>query len=101
MYNGAYGSNRAYAEIFTQVLIKYECYRDNGISKIEYEAFKNAYLYDRNIYREIVNYVRRAPECLLFSDQNKTALDVLNDLVSVGAISSYEYNTLKERHLLH
>lgn len=96
-----YEKDKTLAEIFTHLLISFEYYRDGGMSKADYEKQKSAYLYNKSIYVEVLNCVRSTPEQRLFSDPNKMAVDVLNDLIEAGAINSYEYNTLKERHLLY
>lgn len=96
-----YEKDRALAEIFTCLLIAYDCYKDGGISKTDYEKSKSLYLYDKKIHREFIDYVRTGPEKFLFADPNKTALDVLNELIGAGAINTFEYYTLKERHLLY
>lgn len=96
-----YEKDKTLAEIFTHLLILFECYMDGGISKTDYENMKSAYLYNKSIYKEFLNSVKTTPEQYLFSDPNKMAVDVLNDLIEAGAINSYEYNTLKERHLLY
>lgn len=101
MPNYTYEKDKTLAEIFTHLLISFECYRDGGISKTDYENMKSAYLYNKSIYMEVLNSVRTTPEQRLFSDPNKMAVNVLNDLIEAGAINTYEYNTLKERHLLY
>ena len=96
-----YEKDKALAEIFTYLLIAYESYKEGGVSKSDYERSKSAYLYDKALFNEMLKNIRTTPEQYLFSDPNKTAVDVLNDLIGAGAINSYEYNTLKERHLLY
>ena len=96
-----YEKDKALAEIFTQILITYECYTGGAMPKTDYENIKSTYLYDKTVLKEFIDYVKNAPEKLLFSDPNKMAVDVLNDLIGAGAINSYEYNTLKERHMLY
>lgn len=93
--------DKALAEVFTRLLIKFLSYKNNAITKWEYEAFKDMYLYDGRVLEDIAKYRRRQPEYLLFADKNKAALDVLNNLVDAGAISVYEYETLKRRHYLN
>lgn len=97
----SYEKDKALAEIFTYILIVYEIFKDGEMSKNEYEQMKSYYLYDKKILNDFIHYVMTVPRTLLFSDPNKTAVDVLNDLIGAGAINSYEYNTLKERHLLY
>lgn len=92
--------DRALAEIYTYLLIVYESFKDGNISKAQFERIKNSYLYDKKILDEYLDYLITAPKELLFADPNKTALDVLNNLIDEGAVTAYEYNTLKQRHLL-
>ncbi len=101
MLQSYYVKDKALAEIFTYLLITYESYTGGALPKIDYEKIKSTYLYDKTLLNDFIDYVKKAPEELLFSDPNKTAVDVLNDLIGAGAINSYEYNTLKERHLLY
>lgn len=92
--------DKALAEVYTRVLIKFLSYKDNAITKSEYEAYKDMYLYDGQVLEDIARYRRRQPEYLLFADRNKAALDVLNNMIDAGAISVYEYETLRKRHYL-
>lgn len=101
MPNYDYEKDRAFAEIFTCLLIAYECYKDGGVSKNDYERSKSFYLYNKGFHNEMLKSIRTMPEERLFSDPNKMAVDVLNDLIGAGAINSYEYNTLRQRHLLY
>ena len=96
-----YGKDKALAEIFTYLLITYQIFKDGGMTETEYQGMKSSYLYDKTVLNEFIKYVNNSPKHRLFSDPNKTAVDVLNDLVGAGAINSYEYNTLKERHMLY
>lgn len=100
MYFSAEEKDKALAEIYTRLLVDFYSYRNNAITKSEYEAFKDYYLYDKHILEEIVIYRRFQPRCLFFADSNKAALDVLNNMVDVGAITVYEYETLKTRNNL-
>lgn len=95
MPNYTYAKDKALAEIFTYLLIAYDCYKYGGISKIDYEHSKSSYLYDKSILNDFIKHVKATPDNLLFSDPNKMAVDVLNDLIEAGAINSYEYSTLK------
>ena len=100
MQLSAYEKDKALAEVFTRLLFKFFSYKNDAITKSEYEAFKDKYLYDGQVLEDIALYRRFQPEYLLFADKNKAALDVLNNLVDAGAISVYEYETLRKRHCL-
>ena len=97
----SYEKDKALAEIFTYLLIVYEIFKDGDMTEIEYREIKSSYLYDKKILKDFIHHVNKTPAQYLFSDPNKMAVDVLNDLIGAGAINSYEYNTLKERHLLY
>lgn len=92
--------DRALAEIYTYLLIIYESFKDGSISKPEFEKIKNSYLYDKNILKRYKNFLFTAPTYLIYADPNKTALDVLNNLIEEGVVTAYEYNTLKLRYSL-
>ena len=92
--------DKVLAEVFTRLLIKFISYKYHAISKDEYEFFKDMYLYDGQVIDDIAKYRSAQPENLLFADKNKRAIDVLNNLADMGAITSYEYETLRKRHRL-
>lgn len=93
-------TDKVLTEVFTRLLFKFIEYKYNVITKQEYETFKDMYLYDRKVLEDIARYQMRQPEKLLFADKNKKAIDVLNNLVDMGAVTAYEYETLRKRYYL-